>query len=116
MSALVQGTTIRPLARLLGLEADTPPPPRAMLEIMSTQRLSGEVASYYVEPASAVAGSRISELPIPEGSAVMLIVRGRELVAARGRTVLQPGDHVYVFAPPEDRGFVQLLFGRAEAE
>jgi cell volume regulation protein A len=116
VSALVQGTTVRPLARWLGLEVDAPPPPRAMLEIMSTQRLSGEVASYYVEPASAVAGSRISELPIPEGSAVMLIVRGRELVAARGRTVLQPGDHVYVFAPQEERGFVQLLFGRAEAE
>jgi cell volume regulation protein A len=116
VSALVQGTSIRPLARWLGLEVDAPPPPRAMLEIMSTQRLSGEVASYYVEPASAVAGSRISELPIPDGSAVMLVVRGRELVAARGRTVLQPGDHVYVFAPPEERAFVQLLFGRIEAE
>jgi cell volume regulation protein A len=116
VSALVQGTSIRPLARWLRLEVDAPPPPRAMLEIMSTQRLSGEVASYYVEPASAVAGSRISELPIPDGSAVMLVVRGRELVAARGRTVLQPGDHVYVFAPPEERAFVQLLFGRIEAE
>jgi potassium/hydrogen antiporter len=116
VSALVQGTSIRPLARWLGLEVDAPPPPRAMLEIMSTQRLSGEVASFYVEPASAVAGSRISELPIPDGSAVMLVVRGRELVAARGRTVLQPGDHVYVFAPPDEKGFVQLLFGRAEAE
>jgi cell volume regulation protein A len=116
VSALVQGTSIRWLARTLGLEVEGPPPPRAMLEIMSTQRLSGEVVSFYVEPASAVAGSRISDLPVPDGSAVMLVVRGRELVAARGRTVLQPGDHVYVFAPPEEKGFVQLLFGRAEAE
>jgi cell volume regulation protein A len=35
-------------------------------------------------------------------------------VAARGRTVLQPGDHVYVFAPPAEKAFVQLLFGRQE--
>jgi cell volume regulation protein A len=46
----------------------------------------------------------------------MLVVRGRDLVAARGRTVLEPGDHVYVFAPPAEKGFVQLLFGRQEEE
>ena len=116
VSAVVQGTSIRWVARWLGLAVPGPPPPRAVLEINSTQRLGGEVVSFYVEPASAVAGSRISELPIPEGSAVMLVVRGRELVAARGRTVLQPGDHVYVFAPPAERSFVQLLFGRQEED
>ncbi len=116
VSAVVQGSSVRWAARLLGLLVPGPPPPRAMLEIMSTQRLGGEVMSFYVEPASAVAGSRISELPIPDGSAVMLVVRGRDLVAARGRTVLQPGDHVYVFTPPGDKSFVQLLFGRQEEE
>jgi cell volume regulation protein A len=116
VSALVQGTSIRFVARWLGLEIEAPPPPRAMLEIMTTQRLSGEVVSYYVEPASAVAGSHISDLPIPDGSAVMLVVRGRELVAARGRTVLEPGDHVYVFAPPGEKAFVNLLFGREEED
>jgi cell volume regulation protein A len=116
VSAAVQGTTIRWLARRLGLEVQVPPAPRALLEIMSTQRLAGEVMSFYVEPASAVAGSRISDLPIPEGSAVMLVVRGRDLVAARGRTLLEPGDHVYVFARPEEKPLVQLLFGRLEEE
>ncbi len=116
VSAIVQGTSIRWLARRLGLAAEAPPAPRAMLEINSTLRLGGEVLSFYVEPASAVAGSRISELPIPEGSSVMLVVRGRDLVAARGRTVLSPGDHVYVFARPEEKAFVQLLFGRQEEE
>jgi cell volume regulation protein A len=114
VSAVVQGTSIRWLARKLGLDVAGPPSPRAMLEIHSTQQLAGEVMSFYVEAASAVAGCRISELPIPEGSAVMLVVRGRDLVAARGRTVLQPGDHVYVFSPPSEKPFVQLLFGRQE--
>lgn len=116
VSAVVQGMSIAPLARRLGLEVQGPPPPRAMLEITSTQRLGGEVVSFYVEPASAVAGTRISELPFPEGSTVMLVIRGRELVAARGRTVLQPGDHVYVFTTPEEKPFVQLLFGRQAEE
>jgi len=61
-----------------------------------------------------VAGSRIAELSFPEGSSVMLVVRGREVLAARGSTVLSPGDHVYVFAPPQERGYVSLLFGREE--
>ncbi len=114
VSTLVQGATIRRLARALGLEVPAPPPPRAALEIVSTQNLSGEVLAFYVEPASAVAGSPISDLPFPEGTAVMLVVRGRDLVAARGPTVLEPGDHVYVFATPEEKDMVQLLFGRAE--
>jgi cell volume regulation protein A len=114
VSVLVQGSTLRWAARKLGVESPGPPPPKAVLEILSTQQLGGEVLPFYVEPASAVAGSRISDLPFPERSAVMLIVRGRDVVAARGRTVLRPGDHVYVFAPPEEKPFVQLLFGRAE--
>jgi cell volume regulation protein A len=44
----------------------------------------------------------------------MLIVRGTELVAARGDVVLTPGDHVYVVCPPEDRPFIDLLFGRPQ--
>jgi cell volume regulation protein A len=116
VSTAVQGTSIPWAARRLGLEAPAPPSPRAVLEVISTQRLSGEVMSFYVEPASAVAGSRIADLPIPEGSAVMLVVRGRELLAARGGTVLLPGDHVYLFASPGEKSFVQLLFGRQEDE
>jgi cell volume regulation protein A len=116
VSTAVQGTSIPWMARRLGLEAPAPPAPRAVLEVISTQQLAGEVMSFYVEPASAVAGSRIADLPIPERSAVMLVVRGRELVAARGATVLRPGDHVYLFTAPEEKGFVQLLFGRQEEE
>jgi cell volume regulation protein A len=36
-------------------------------------------------------------------------------VAARGQTVLMPGDHIYVFVRIEDRALVQLLFGRPES-
>jgi cell volume regulation protein A len=42
----------------------------------------------------------------------MLVVRGDELVAPRGDTELRPGDQVYVFCKLEDRGELQLLFGR----
>jgi cell volume regulation protein A len=61
-----------------------------------------------------VASTPISDIPFPSGTNVMLVVRGTELVAARGDTVLQPEDHVYVFCRPEDVGLVGLLFGGQE--
>lgn len=116
VSTLLQGAPIRWLAQRLGLVVTGPPPPRAVLEIVSRDPLAGEVLSFYVEPASAVEGSALSELPFPEEASVMLIVRGNELVPPRGPTVLKPGDHVYVFVRPEEKGLVQLLFGRQEDE
>jgi potassium/hydrogen antiporter len=114
VSTLVQGVSIRALARKLDLEVPGPPAPRAVLEIVSREALSGEVLSFYVEAASAVAGSTIAELPFPEGATVMLVVRGHELVPPRGPTVLAPGDHVHVFTRPEEKPLVLLLFGREE--
>ena len=114
VSAIVPGATVPWLARRLGLESDEPPAPQAVLEIESVQPLNGELLSYYVDDALAVAGASLADLPFPEGTAVTMIVRGRELVAPRGATVLTPGDHVYIFARREDRTLIQLMFGRPE--
>ena len=47
---------------------------------------------------------------------MVLIVRGDDLISPRGDVVIAPGDHVYVLCQPEDRPFVQLLFGFEEEE
>jgi len=116
VSALVPGGTVTWVTRRLGLQAPEPVRPQAVLELSSTQPLDAEILSFYIEPESAVAGSRIADLPFPEGAAVTLIVRGTELLPAKGGTVLQPGDHVFVFCRREDLGYVQLLFGRLEQD
>ena len=46
---------------------------------------------------------------------VTIIVRGNELMAPKGNTVLTPGDHLYVFTRPEDRAMIQLMLGRPES-
>jgi cell volume regulation protein A len=114
VSTALQGGTARWLARRLGLEEPLPPAPRAVLELVSTQQLQGEMMVFHIDPASAVAGASISDLPLPPGAAVMLVLRGMQLVPARGRTVLTPGDHVYLSAAPADAPLVRLLFGQAE--
>ncbi|HEV2856285.1 MAG TPA: potassium/proton antiporter [Thermoanaerobaculia bacterium] len=112
-SALVPGGTVSWLARRLGLAADVPPPAQAVLEISSTQVLDGDVLSFHVDEALPVCGASLADIPLPPNAAVMLVVRGSELLAARGGTVLQPGDHVHLFCRREDRPVVELLFGRA---
>jgi cell volume regulation protein A len=63
-----------------------------------------------------VCGVRLDELEFPEGASVALTVRGNRLVPPKGSTTLEPGDHVYVVAQPEDLPFIQLMFGRPEEE
>ena len=87
-----------------------------MLTIESRQQLHGELLSFYIDEALVVTGMPVEELPLSEGSAVTLIVRGDQLLPPKPGTTLQPGDHVHLIAQAEDRGFIQLMFGRPEEE
>jgi potassium/hydrogen antiporter len=116
VNALVPGATVQPLTRKLGLVSNAPPPPEAVLEIHSTQPLTGSLASYFIDSASATCGASMADLPFPESAVATLIVRGSELVAPKGSTVLQANDHIYVFCKREDLPFLQLMFGQQEQE
>jgi potassium/hydrogen antiporter len=114
VNAVLPGATVPWVTRRFGLESDEPPPPPALLEIESMRPLTGELVSYYVDEDLAVAGSALRDLPFPPGAAAVLVIRGEQLHAPRGDTVLMPGDHVYVVMHPVDRPEMHLLFGRQE--
>jgi cell volume regulation protein A len=114
VSSLIPGATLRWMTRAFGFQEHAPPAPQAVLEITSTRLLRGDVLSFYIDPRSAVCGAAIAELPFPPGAGAMLILRGDELIAPKGRTVLAAGDHVFVFCRPEDQPFIHLLFGQPE--
>jgi cell volume regulation protein A len=116
VSGLIPGAATRWLARRLEVDIAAPPPPRAVLEFHTSEPLDGDVLSFRISEALAVAGAAIRDLPLADGTSVLLIVRGRTLVAPRGDTLLLPGDHVYLFAREHDRPLLELLFGAAESE
>jgi potassium/hydrogen antiporter len=116
VSALIQGGSVRWVTPLLRVKADVPPSPRAVVEIASAQPLREDLLTFYIQPASAVCGATIAELPFPRDAAVMLIVRRDQLVAPRGHTRLEAGDHVHVFCRPEDEALLKLLFGQQPDE
>jgi len=104
------------VTRKLGLKTKEPSAPQAVLAIESRQPLQGELMSFYIDEALVVSGMPVEELPLPEGASVTLIVRNNRLLAPTPGTRLDPGDHVHLIAQPEDRGFIQLMFGRPEEE
>ena len=116
VSSFIPGATLRPVTRRARMDVPEHPLPPAALEINSAQHLTGELIAFYIEPALAVAGATLREIDFPAGSAVVLLVRGNELMAARGSTRLEVGDHAYVFVRPEDRPLIELLFGRPESD
>ncbi len=114
INTIFPGSTIRWATRRLGLASDEKPAPEAVLEINSPRPLSSEMRSYLIAPSVAVCGAKLSDLELPLTAAVMLIVRNGNLVAARGGTALEAGDHVYIFFDHGDRPLIDLLFGRSE--
>jgi cell volume regulation protein A len=115
VSTVLHGATIRPVTRWLRLGVTERPKPSAVLEINSAHKLTGEIASFFIQPPAAVCGASLSQIELPADAAVILVVRGNDLMAARGQTVLLPDDHVYVFFRPADRQYIELLFGQAES-
>jgi cell volume regulation protein A len=116
VNALIPGATVAWVTRRLGLQASEPPAPQAVLAIESRLPLEGELMSFYIDEALVVAGISLEELDFPDGSSVMLIVRGNRLIPPKGSTVLTTGDHVYLVTRQEDKPLMQLMFGRPEAE
>jgi potassium/hydrogen antiporter len=112
VSALIPGASIVPLTRRLRLNDPEPPTPAAALEMHSLRPMGGEIHSYHIQEPVAACGVPLSKIRFPDGAAAIMVVRGAGVLAARGSTVLEPGDHVYVFCRPGDEPQVGLLFGR----
>src|SRR5690606_39386713 len=95
------------------LQVDEPPAPRAVLEIESMQPLDGELISFYIDEDLAVTGVRLGDLPLPEAATPILVVRERDLLSPLPDTILNPGDHFYIYARPDARPILHLMFGLA---
>ena len=114
VGAIIPGATVPWVTRLLRVESDAPPPPKASIEIDARAPRGDELRAYFIAPQLAVVGALISEIPFPPGAAVSMLERAGALIAPSGSTRILPGDYVYVIAPADHRPDVELLFGRAE--
>jgi cell volume regulation protein A len=114
VNSFVPGATVAWFARRLGLAQAPHVEPMAAIELVSLRDFPGEFVWYRVASASAVADSFVRDLALPDGCLVTLVVRGREVVVPRGSTQLQTDDEVCLFATPESRPWLDLIFGGGE--
>ncbi|WP_042408665.1 potassium/proton antiporter [Streptacidiphilus carbonis] len=94
---LVQGPTLPWLARRLRI-GDPGHADRLDVEAAPLERLHGHLLSVTLAPGSRIAGVEVSELRLPKGSAVTLVVRDGASFVPGPATVLRAGDDLLVVA------------------
>jgi cell volume regulation protein A len=112
VSTLVQGTTLEPLARAMGLTSREPPLPRPLTEYGTIGRLGAEVMEYPVRSSDSIVGLRVRDLGLPHDATVNVIVRGDQAVAPRGSTHVEAGDTLHLLVRNEVAGGVRTLLER----
>jgi cell volume regulation protein A len=113
VSTLIQGATIEPLARALGLTGSRPALPRQpLVEVGTVRRLGAEVLEYPVGPQDAIVGRVVNELGLPREALVNVIVRRDEALLPRGSTQIEAGDRLHILVREPVRERVEALFDR----
>jgi len=114
VSAVLQGWTMPPIARALGLQVERAPEAPVSLEITSLKDVDGDIVEYTVSPDALAAGRHVRDLRLPDGVVIAMIARGPEIIPPRGSTHLQTGDHVFIVMRPAVRLLVDRVFRRSQ--
>ncbi len=101
VSTVVQGTTIEPVARWLGVTSDEAAIPAPLVEPVLLNRLGAEVVQFPVRSNDAVVGHPVRELGLPREALLNVIVRGERAIPPRGSTVVEAGDQLHLIVRQE---------------
>jgi cell volume regulation protein A len=108
----IQGTSLAPVARWLGLERPRATEPPITLEINSLRHVNGKIVDYAAGTDSRAAGRMVKDLALPEGAVIALIARGDQIVPPQGNTSIHVDDHIILVLRPGIRPLVNQVFGR----
>lgn len=115
VSLLVQGWTLAPLARRLGLEVPPPPAPDEQLNLEAPGERRHALVGYRLTADGHVTGLAARDLYLPDGARLVTVFRRGEPLDAAVAGRLQAGDLVYVLAEEAALPTVGELFA-ASAE
>ena len=101
LSTIVQGATINPLAKLLGVTTSQRAHPAPLVDAPAMSRLGAEIVDYEVLPSDAAVGHRVRELGLPPDALLNLIVRGDRVIPPRGSTKIEARDRLHVLLRQE---------------
>ncbi len=112
ISVLLQGTLLPQVAHLLKVESSSPPSRKPPIEIITGEKIPGNLKELIIPADSQVVNKAIYELGLPPGYLIVLISRGTEFIQPNGNTVLQAGDSLLALTDEEALSTVQNLLAQ----
>ncbi|HVM14996.1 MAG TPA: potassium/proton antiporter [Egibacteraceae bacterium] len=100
VSTLLQGATVTPLVRRLGLAADRPGW-APVAEALPLEGVDVDLVEVSLSSDLPIANQQLQDVPLSHGMTVVTIVRGAHAVIPRGSTRLLPGDLVLLAVEPQ---------------
>jgi len=110
VSLLVQGWTIAPAARLLGLEVPPDSGAAQRQEIDVPHQTDYEFVAYRITDSSPALYKPVGRLALPGSAQVIALFRGGQALAEPAREVLRPGDYAYLLSLPGDIAALDRVF------
>ena len=102
LGTILQGLTIVPLAKWLGLTSPEPPEPPLRLELGGFAPLDSAVLDVFLQGDAPAVGRLLRDVPLPEDMVIAAIYRDGKLVTPRGSVRFEAGDHVFVITESAD--------------
>jgi cell volume regulation protein A len=109
LSIAVQGSTMGWLARLLKQTVPARPSPMFNVELVTLAESDYDLIVVDLPGPRGAVGPEISDLRFPEGSVIILITRGKELVVPKGGTRLEGWDQLTVLVHAKDQETVRSV-------
>lgn len=99
ISALLQGTTLRPLARKLGLLYESVQDPEFPVDLETLEKTRNGIREFKIEQSFGAIDKRIVDLNLPKGSLILFIKRDGAFIIPNGSTTFAPNDRVLLVTP-----------------
>lgn len=116
ISLIVQGWTVAPAARWLGVQLPRRALGKRLIELDAPGLKGRELIVFQVDAGARAAGMRGRDLPLPPESRLIAIVRGDRLLDSVNEHILAANDHVYLLARSAEAEELETVFGREPEE
>ncbi len=110
LSLCLQGWTIAPLARRLGLEVPPHPEDREHLAVAIPGEAGRELLAYRIYAGSPADAYVLGRLPVPDEVRLLGVIREDAVLRPEGDLVLMPGDYLVLLTPSHEASQLPALF------
>ncbi|GAA3715726.1 potassium/proton antiporter [Salinicoccus jeotgali] len=111
-SALLQGSTITPVARWLGFDEGEAEAPAYSVELLALGQTQNDIYGIELPSHSAHQNVQIKDLDLPTDVLVIAIIRNDELITPNGETKMLSEDFIYVMMPRKLRERTEAYFSK----